>query len=284
MPDLPLLSTSLLREIAAVLGDTEGGLSNREINSLLAEAGLDDPTPEPPPGAYKVISKRDRLFNALAARQQKDKAPHAILCFVEISMQPVRYADAEVSFDERRSALNQRLLHAGLELTEQGRIRHVMPASTTSEARERTRRFRGKLDARRVHPRVIAACGAEIRDENYFHTVLEAAKSLVTEIRRLSGLKTDGTTLVREAFEFKKGSFPRVAFNKIESETDRSEHVGLTNLCHGVFGAFRNPTAHEPKITWVVSEEDALDICTLISFLQRRLDDTTPVPDSLRSE
>jgi len=51
-----------------------------------------------------------------------------------------------------------------------------------------------------------------------------------------------------------------------------SEHRGLMNIMKGVFSAFRNPTAHEPKVSWHVTEQDALDLLTLASLLHRRLD------------
>jgi len=48
------------------------------------------------------------------------------------------------------------------------------------------------------------------------------------------------------------------------------------NLFVGTFGTFRNVTAHGPKISWPIFEEDALDLLTLVSFLHRRLDAATP--------
>ena len=48
------------------------------------------------------------------------------------------------------------------------------------------------------------------------------------------------------------------------------------NLFIGMFGTFRNVTAHGPKITWNITEQDALDLLTLISLLHRRLDATVP--------
>ena len=44
------------------------------------------------------------------------------------------------------------------------------------------------------------------------------------------------------------------------------------NLIEGLFGAFRNMTAHTPKIYWNITEQDALDILTTISLIHRRLD------------
>ena len=44
------------------------------------------------------------------------------------------------------------------------------------------------------------------------------------------------------------------------------------NLLKGVFGTFRNTTAHAPKITWEINELDALDILSMISLIHRKLD------------
>jgi uncharacterized protein (TIGR02391 family) len=281
MSQVPLLSASQLRGVSDVLGETSRGLSNREIDELLAEAGIDDPMPEAPPGTYNAVNKRTRLFNALAARQNQDHSPNAVLRCIEIAMQPIRYAEQGGLFDERRSALNERLLHIGIEVEKAGSLVPAKKATTVSEARKRTRRLRGDLEERNVHAAVLAACDAEIASENYFHIVLEATKSLAEEIRRKTGLDADGTTLVGEAFDFKKGTLPRLAWNSLETTTDRSEHIGLTHLCRGVVSAFRNPTAHEPKMSWEVSEPEALDVCSLVSLLHRRLESATPVPESL---
>jgi uncharacterized protein (TIGR02391 family) len=94
----------------------------------------------------------------------------------------------------------------------------------------------------------------------------------------LAGLATDGAQLVDQAFGFHDGEHPRVAFNSLQTETERSEHRGLMNLIKGLFGTFRNTTAHAPKIPWPINEQDALDILTLASLLHRRLDDAFRTP------
>jgi len=43
-------------------------------------------------------------------------------------------------------------------------------------------------------------------------------------------------------------------------------------MLRGIFGAFRNPTAHEPRVTWFLSEQDALDALSAMSLLHRKLD------------
>ena len=68
----PTIDESIVRSICDVLGRTEGGLTNKQINELLAAARITDPTPAAPRGMYVAISKRDRLFTALTKQQRRD--------------------------------------------------------------------------------------------------------------------------------------------------------------------------------------------------------------------
>ena len=145
------------------------------------------------------------------------------------------------------------------------------PARTVGQAAERAGKLRSELERRRVHPDVLRFCRAELLQENYFHAVLEASKSVAEKVRAKTGLTTDGSQLVDDAFG-KKPTLPLLAFNSLQTDSEWSEHRGLMNIMKGVFSAFRNPTAHEPKVSWHVTEQDALDLLTLASLLHRRLD------------
>jgi len=107
--------------------------------------------------------------------------------------------------------------------------------------------------------------------DNYFHTVVEATKSIAEKIRIKTGLTSDGSALVDEAFSFNKG-IPHLALNSLQTASEQSEQKGFSNLLKGVFGTFRNTTAHAPKVTWVIEEQDALDILSTVSLIHRRLD------------
>lgn len=102
--------------------------------------------------------------------------------------------------------------------------------------------------------------------------MFEATKSVAEKLRQKTGLVSDGSQLVDEALGLGKVGCPRLAFNTPTTDSERSEHSGLMNLIKGLFGAFRNTTAHAPKIHWNVTEQDALDILTTISLIHRRLD------------
>ena len=261
MAKVPKFDEAILRKVCDILGDTHTGLTGSEIGQLLQDCGIDDPFPG--------ITKRHRLFEALSRRQKQDQCGNNVVAFIYAAMNPVRYVGSSELFEERRSLLNEVLAFAGYALGEDGKLREIERAHTLSEAQKRASRLRKELIARKVHPDVLRFCQAELLQDNYFHAVFEAAKSVADKIREKTGLTSDGATLVDEAFG---GKEPLLAFNTLQTETERSEHTGLMNLMKGLFGVFRNTTAHAPKIKWNISEQDALDMLTLTSLIHRRLD------------
>jgi uncharacterized protein (TIGR02391 family) len=264
MTTIPVFDETNLRAICNLLGDTTSGLTGSEIGQLFRDCEIDDPLPS--------YTKRHRLFEALHQRQRRDNCGNHIVAFIQAAMNPVRYVRDSELFEDRRSQLNQVLCFSGLTLGEDGKLRWASAASTLTEAQERAGRLRKELMSRRVHPDVLRFCRAELLQDNYFHAVFEATKSIADKIRDKSGLTGDGSSLVDEAFGLGKSGIPILAFNSLQTETERSEHTGLMNLMKGLFGTFRNTTAHAPKIKWVIEEQDALDMLSLASLLHRRLD------------
>ncbi len=270
MTPVAAFSDSNLEAICSVLGDTDMGLTGSEIGALLARCCIEDPHPG--------ITKRRRLFEALKRRQDKDKCGNTVAAFVMAAMEPVRFVGQEARFSELRQRLNQVLAFAGYVLVEDGKLHLVKPVRTLAEAEERASRLRAELLRRTVHPDVLRFCRAELLQENYFHAVLEATKSVADKIREKSELSHDGTELTDKAFGLGQAGMPILAFNSLRTETERSEHAGLMHLIKGLFGAFRNVTAHAPKISWPINELDALDLLTLASLIHRRLDGAVRTP------
>jgi uncharacterized protein (TIGR02391 family) len=122
---------------------------------------------------------------------------------------------------------------------------------------------------------VLKFCREELLQDNYFHAVFEATKSIADKIREKAGLVIDGAELVDKAFSVGK---PLLAINTLQTETEQSEQKGFANLLKGVFGTFRNVAAHAPKIKWPIDEQDALDLLTMVSYVHRRLDRAVKVP------
>lgn len=108
----------------------------------------------------------------------------------------------------------------------------------------------------------------ELLANNYFHSVFEANKGLFQRIRDLSGITTDGVALIEQVFS----NNPILIINNYISQSEKDEHKGFCNILKGLCGMFRNPEAHEPKVTWEITEQDALEILGMISYCHRRLD------------
>lgn len=265
MAQFPVFGEQSLRQICQILADTNSGLTGTEIGQLLESCGIQDVNPG--------ITKRYRLFDALNSQQRLDRCGNHVAEFVKSAMHPVRYVYQPDLFHERLSDINQVLSFLGLSLGNDGTFRPISPSKTLSDAQARVNSLRDKLQQRNAHADVLRFCRTELLQDNYFHAVFEACKSVAEKIREKSDLTSDGGELVDQAFGFKLPNYPILAFNRLQTKSETSEHRGLMNLLKGLFGTFRNTTAHAPKIKWEVSEQDALDILTLTSLLHRRLDE-----------
>jgi len=259
-----------LERICDVLADTSTGLTGAEIGRILRDLSIEDPQP--------TITKRHRLYEALLARQRRDNCGNAVAAFIHRAMDPVRYTNSADYYESKRQELNQVLAFAGYTLGEDGKLKRQAAARTLTEAEERAGRLKAELRRRGVHADVLTFCRSEFLQQNYFHAVFEATKSVADKVRAKSGLSGDGAELIDQVFGSGKAGMPFLAFNTLQSETERSEHSGLMNLMKGMFGAFRNVTAHAPKVSWPITEQDALDLLTIASLLHRRLDGAVRTP------
>lgn len=259
-------SSQHLEAACRVLADTERGLSGTQIERLLQEIEIADTSPG--------MTKWKRLFNALAGAQNQHQIGNHLIMFINRAMNPVNYARDPATFAWRRDELNVVLAFSGFYVREDGKVGHADKATMLDAARARAGRLKAALESRVVHAEVLNYCRAELLDENYFHAVFEATKGVAERIRQLSGLNGDGADLVNKAFA---GQQPLLALGALTTESEKSEQKGFANLLVGLFGAVRNPLAHAPKTNWPMSEQDALDILTLVSLIHRKLDGTTKI-------
>jgi len=266
----PSIPPSELESICRALADGDNSFTGTEIGLLLSQLGFSDPA--------AGNTKWKRLLAAFCERQSQDCCGTYVFKFILEAMKPVRYVGRSDVFETRRIRLNHVLIFAGFELSKDGQLRPRTAAKTLSEAEERAGRMRAELMKRNVHHDVLKFCRAEFLQDNYFHAVLEATKSVADKIRALSGLPGDGAELAVQALASGKAGMPFIAFNRLCTDSEKSEQNGLMNLMQGMFGTFRNTTAHAPKVSWNMTEQDALDLLTMVSFLHRRLDGAVRTP------
>jgi uncharacterized protein (TIGR02391 family) len=258
---------SELEAIAQALADTSEGLTGGEIGHLLATLKMSDPMP--------TLTKWKRLHDAFVTRQNHSQNRRAILEFIRQAMKPERYARDAARFEPMRANVNRALAFSGLAVDAAGNVSEVAQAQTLGEAARRARELRADLDSRGVHPDVLRFCRAELVADNYFHAVLEATKSIAGKLRERSGFTEDGAPLVDRTL---CGDAPKISINPLATESQKSEQKGFANLVKGTFGMFRNTTAHEARILWSMTKEDAEDLLSLASMIHRRLDAATVRP------
>ena len=257
------LDLGSLESICKTLGETNNGLSGTEITKYLAECNIKD--------LQLNSTKWKRLYDALYSKQTEDRCSNNVLAFIKYVMRPSRHIHRKEWFENIRTELNYVLSFEGFELNESGELKQADKVQTFDEAEARAQNLRKTLLDRKIHPDVLAFCRAELLVDNYFHAVFEATKSIAEKIRIKTNLTTDGAELIDQAFSY-KGKIPYLALNKLTTESEESEQKGFMNLLKGVFGTFRNTTAHAPKITWNIDEQDALDILSTVSLIHRKLD------------
>ena len=259
--DWSCFSAEELTHICQELADTNTGLTGSEIGYLLNQIGVED--------TDSGMTKWRRLFNALVHRQNKDQKGNIVLACIAKALAPARYVGNRAFYEQKLESVNVILAFKGLRFEDDGKFHTVDKAVNLADAEARASHLKENLLKRNLHPELLHFCKAELVADNYFHAVLEATKGIAETIRTITGLTSDGATLIDEAFG---GDNPRIKINRFQTDTEQSEQRGFVNLAKGLFGTFRNPTAHAPKIIWQMSEDDALDLFTLASYALRRID------------
>lgn len=260
MAAMPKIPTDVLRELCDTVAATTSEFSGSDITKLLRACRI----PEIGGG-----NKRDTLYNSLEGKQNQDGVGNNILGFFQSYVSPatnIRNAERQ---KRRLQEVNPLLRLMGYEFDNRAMLNVIEAATTIDEAHQRADDLQQRLKGRGVHEDVLRFCNAQLLQENYFHAVLEATKSLADKVREKTGLATDGAELFEEVFAIRQ---PKLALSALRTPSQQSEQKGLTKLLVGTFSMFRNVTAHSPQISWEINREDAIDCLTLVSFLHRQLD------------
>lgn len=252
-------STGTIEAVGKVLGDLYSG---SELTRIIVEAKFLDPLGE-------GQTKWKRLAAAMHATQARQGDGQPVLVLVRISLASDRVWSRQPEAAVARDELTQILSLSGYAVREDGRVIRASRTSTASEASARSERLHQLLTARGAHAEVIRHCRPELLRKDCYAAVFEAVKGLGARMREKSGLDEDGRALVQATL---RGKQPRVLLTDCSTVTERNEQQGIALLAEGIFAAFRNPAAHEPRLVWEVSEQDALDVLGTLSMIHRRLD------------
>jgi hypothetical protein len=171
-------------DIAAIAKCIDNAATHTELDSLLRDVGLLEP-------GRSGFSKWQRIYNAVTNAQNSTATGNLAMKLIQTVLSPRRFVHRAAEFEEVRTRVNQFLAFRGWHLFENGKFGHVVKAATIDEAKVRANRLRSELERRDVHSDVLAFCRAELLQENYFHAVLEATKSVSEKIRAKTSLTGD---------------------------------------------------------------------------------------------
>lgn len=258
MLNIPKLTQQVIDQSARILGECGTG---DEITRMFQDIGVVDDSGE--------NTKWRRINTVLWRSQQRDGNATRFIEFVQRMLAPVRYVGRGDSFKADIESLNQVICFDGLRYGEDGSFCRISPTTTLTEAERRANSLRVQLVNRNAHAEVLKYCTAELVANDAFHAIFEACKGIFERIRSLSGNALDGNRLIESVFG---GTMPILALNTLQTQTERDEQSGLMSLLKGCASACRNPIAHEPRVLWAGSDEDALDSLVLISLLHKKLD------------
>lgn len=269
MTKIPPFKPSTLETLSEIIGETYDGLTGSKLHQYILQAQMEDISYN-----EAFLAKRKKLYNAFAHEINTHQCSNNIVVFIQLVLAPARYVDNPALFESRRQAVNKQLAFEGLEIDEAGKaVVLTKKASRLQDIELRVKGLKNKLEQRNAHPAISAYCKAELIADNYFHAVMEANKGLYQRIRDVSGVEADGNALIEQVFS----KNPIVIINGFQTQSEKDEHTGFCNLLKGLCSMFRNPLAHEPKVEWPISEQDALEILGIISYCHRRLDNAQKI-------
>lgn len=135
---------------------------------------------------------------------------------------------------------------------------------------------------RRLHKTVKDASYNDYKNEDYYRAIEEAIKRFESATNTKSSNNSKGRDLMAQVFGKDKSLSVTQKYKKRDGsdfgdETKENIEEGQKFMSMGVMAGVRNPLAHEEKIelkeSGLFSEDDCLDVLSLLSHLFRRLDD-----------
>ncbi|HEX8509870.1 MAG TPA: TIGR02391 family protein [Propionibacteriaceae bacterium] len=259
---MPPWPDAVVEAVCAVLAATEWpGLFGSEIGRLLEVVKMNVPSPR--------LTKRHRLYNAMASRQNSDQSSRRLRTFVVRALDPARFIDNPDRHAALQQGTNEVLSMVGLRVNDKGDLMVAPRASSLDEVAAFAGRLQTAMRRRAVHTEVYRYCGVELLRHSVFHAVFEATKKLAQRLRDITGSTLDGAELVEACFI---KTDPAITINAHLSKSDLSEHSGYANMLRGIFGTFRDPVARTPNRMVSQRGGRARSVPSMLSYAHRRLD------------
>lgn len=259
------LASEALENLAKIIADT---CTNSEISRLFQRGGCAD-IPHVNSTKWKLVSE---VFEKLQVRS--GGSPNGVLRVIKCFCSPQSYVGQRDTFDGILASVNEVLDFYGLRMEDDGRL--VKTGASTTTVRKTKNGDEIAFDSRSFHPKVVDHGRRRFAEGNYFHAVFECCKAFDAAVRDNSQIRKSGDALMGEALSLDGP----IKLNTQLTQSEQDEQRGIMFLCKGLMSAVRNPQAHEPELKWQMTQQDALDVLALVSFLFRKLEDAILVKDA----
>ena len=120
-----------------------------------------------------------------------------------------------------------------------------------------------------LHPKVIQASGALLKNGHYAEAIFETVKVLNNFVKDKAGIiDKDLSNAMAQAFNEKN---PLIKLNTLQNQSDKDEQEGFKFLFMGAMKGIRNPMGHE---TYEITEINiALEYLAFLSLLFRKAEE-----------
>jgi uncharacterized protein (TIGR02391 family) len=265
---IPAIDPTYLTMLCDVICGADNLLNDSELKLLLKASEIGDVSP--------TVSRRQRLFNALVTQQDKEKNADSIATFLQKTMYHLQHTKGEKTFENCRQEINSVLAFAGYSMGVEGQLEKFdsnQVPSISSQIDERIEKLRTALQDRKVNADVLRVCRSDLlTDVNYYRVVQEATHILATKVRQKAGLTSDGPEIAEQAFAVGWQGVPILALNGLRSEAEMAEQYGLLCIFKGLLCLFQDERTRAYRPAWTITAQEALDILSLISFLNNKFD------------
>lgn len=246
-----------LENLAKLIGDYNTG---SQITGLFKKAGF-------PEIVHDDNTKWRFVYDTFEKMQEEKYGFYDINKVIESFCNPQEYFSNPDDHQTIIDKVNRILIYYNLKVGNNGKI---IKTDTKTEEIYKVNKTPNLFLQRKFHPEVVRNGKDLFNEKRYFHAVFECIKALEKYVQRKAKSNLSGVKLMTQELSM-NGS---LKINSQRTQTEMNEQEGVRDLCRGLMMSIRNYTAHELALEKPITEEDALDILSLVSYLYRKIDNS----------
>lgn len=260
MDEIEPFKDQAIEEIARIIGDF---YTSSQITTFFERAGY-------PHIVHDGSTKWRFVFEALKSIRKNKYGSHDILKIIKTLCDPQAFFSNPKIHEQIIFRINRVLAFYGLKISKEGAVLRKANKKTAFETSPESIRL---FDSRNFHQKIIFHGRKLFLDSSYSNAVFECCKAYDKQVRILSQIEDHGASLMNKAFS-EKGP---IKLNSQQSLSEKNEQEGIMHISRGLMFAIRNPQGHEPALDWPISQEEALDLLSFLSYLFKKLENSVAV-------